>query len=164
MGSGVGGHQRAYEGKTNIWLTPPEIIRSLGRFDLDPCGFPGWETADRLICEPDDGLSIDQTWFGRVWLNPPYGPHTGRWLSRLADHGSGTALIFARTETEMFFREVWKKANAILFLEGRLHFYDANKVRSKCNSGAPSVLIGYGMHDANILGKCDIPGYFVSLR
>lgn len=28
------------------------LVRSLGRFDLDPCGHPGWKTADHLICLP----------------------------------------------------------------------------------------------------------------
>ena len=35
MGKGIGGHQRAFEGKTDEWLTPPKIIQSLGEFDLD---------------------------------------------------------------------------------------------------------------------------------
>lgn len=33
------------------------------------------------------------------------------------------ALIFARTETRMFFDHVWPKAQAVLFLEGRLYFH-----------------------------------------
>lgn len=36
MGKGLGGHE-ATLGKNNEWLTPPEIIKSLGEFDLDPC-------------------------------------------------------------------------------------------------------------------------------
>lgn len=116
---GIGTHQRGYEGVTNIWLTPlDEIVRPLGEFDLDPCGYPGWTTAKRLICEPDDGFKHE--WDGRVWLNPPYGPHTGKWLDRLSRHGFGTSLIFARTETEMFFSQVWAKASSLLFIEGRI--------------------------------------------
>lgn len=55
------------------WLTPPEIIRALGEFDLDPCCPPAmpWSTAKKMVCRPDDGLAV--TWEGRVWLNPPYG-------------------------------------------------------------------------------------------
>ena len=56
------------------WLTPPEIIRSLGEFDLDPCvpdSMP-WQTAKRMVTKAEDGLTVD--WNGkRVWLNPPYG-------------------------------------------------------------------------------------------
>ena len=36
MNKGIGGHTKAYCGKTNEWLTPPDLIKSLGEFDLDP--------------------------------------------------------------------------------------------------------------------------------
>jgi hypothetical protein len=41
----------SFEGKTETgkdeWLTPPEIIKSLGEFDLDPCSPINrpWDTA-----------------------------------------------------------------------------------------------------------------------
>ncbi len=150
---GVGGHQRPNRGATDTWLTPPQVISALGRFDLDPCAAPRprpWETAEHTFTLPDeDGLA--ESWFGRVFLNPPYGPETGRWLERLADHGTGTALIFARTETEMFHRFVWERASALLFLEGRIHFHYPDGTRAKFNSGAPSVLVAYGSQDAQAL-------------
>ena len=95
--AGMGSHQSA-AARTTTWLTPLEVVRSLGRFDLDPCGYPGWATAEHLICLPDDGLAAQ--WAGRVWLNPPYGRQTWEWLAKLAAHGQGTALVFARSETE----------------------------------------------------------------
>ena len=42
----------------------------------------------------------------------------------------GIALIFARTETEGFVREVWGKADAVLFLHGRLNFHRAGRAPS----------------------------------
>lgn len=107
MGRGIGGHQRAYEGATESWLTPPAIIQALGEFDLDPCAclHQPWPTAKGHYTIEDNGLL--KAWAGRVWLNPPYGPETGRWLGRLAEHGNGIALVFARTETQMFFEHVW---------------------------------------------------------
>ena len=33
---GIGGHQSANM-RTEEWLTPPEILKPLGEFDLDPC-------------------------------------------------------------------------------------------------------------------------------
>ena len=59
-----------------------------------------------------------------MWLNSPYGPETALWLEALVRHGDGIALLFARTETEMFHRWVWREAASVFFLEGRLHFYD----------------------------------------
>ena len=110
----------------------------------------------------EDGLS--QNWEGRVFLNPPYGQQTGKWLAKLADHGQGTALVFARTETEMFVSQVWKKATALFFIHGRLHFYNPNGIRAKGNSGGPSVLIAYGNQDAERLRNCGIDGSYVAIN
>ena len=157
----MGSHQSA-RSKSTTWLTPLSIVAALGSFDLDPCGYPGWETADRLICLPDDGLSAE--WSGRVWLNPPYGAEVWQWLAKLAAHGQGTALIFARTETEGFVREVWDKATAVKFLYGRLHFHYPDGTRAPANSGAPSVLVAYGPLDAAQLSASSLSGAFVRLR
>lgn len=92
-----------HRGQKDEWLTPPNIIRSLGVFDLDPCSPINrpWDTAINHLTILDDGLSKE--WEGRVWLNPPYGNETRKWLKKLAEHGNGIALIFARTETKTFF-------------------------------------------------------------
>ncbi len=148
---GIGGHHRAYCGRTNEWLTPPEIIDALGPFDLDPCAAVNrpFATATLHYTIRDEGLT--KRWVGFVWLNPPYGPSTGPWLQKLAMHGDGIALIFARTETAMFRRWVWTKADALVFLYGRLHFLYPNGERATANAGAPSVLVGYGTEAARRL-------------
>ena len=107
--SGMGSHQSSNMLKDE-WFTPPGIIGSLGEFDLDPCTSVDrpWDTARHHYSLLDDGLA--QEWEGRVWCNPPYGRETGKWLNRCAAHGNAIALIFARTETKMFFNEVWDKA------------------------------------------------------
>lgn len=154
-GKGVGGHHSHRAGSTT-WLTPPHIIEALGTFDLDPCGYPTWKTAHRLICLPEDGLTAP--WAGRVWLNPPYGRAVWTWLSRLAEHGNGVALIFARTETTSFVREVWGKADAVMFLHGRLHFHREDGIRAEANSGAPSCLVAYGQENVLALRRASRGG------
>lgn len=162
----MGSHHRPNEGKSNDWLTPPEILEVVGPFDLDPCASVGqpWRTAKEQWTQ--NGL--DRDWFGSVWVNPPYGPHVWEWLERLADHGNGVALIFARTETEGFFRTVWERAKALYFLEGRLYFrYPKTGKRAPFNAGAPSVLIGYGQDGAARLERIEdiqLPGRFVRLN
>jgi hypothetical protein len=178
--TGMGGHQSARMEKDE-WLTPPPILRALGHFDLDPCAPVNrpWDMAARHYTIEDNGLL--KPWEGRVWLNPPYGPPTvvGPWLRRMAEHGHGTALIFARTETDLFFETVWKRATAVLFIRGRLYFhvaadtwFDRNGAPSifvkaggqaQANSGAPSVLVAYGRADAAILRGSGIDGRFVDL-
>jgi len=164
MSKGIGGHQRAYQGQKDEWLTPPDILEKLGTFDLDPCSpiHRPWDTAKKHYTKNDDGLFLP--WSGRVWLNPPYGPETGDWLAKMVSHHNGIALIFARTETKMFFDYVWDKADALLFIEGRLFFYDVNGNRAKSNSGGPSVLIAYGESNAECLSHCGINGKFIRLN
>jgi hypothetical protein len=163
--AGMGGHQSA-RSTTTTWLTPPHIISALGgadSFDLDPCAYPGWPTAQEGYSLPSNGLAA--RWFGRVWLNPPYSTgEIDRWMRRLADHGRGTALIFARTETEIFHRHVWERAFGMLFLEGRLHFHYPDGRRAKANAGAPSVLCAYGQDDLDRLAASELEGALIPLR
>lgn len=143
------------------WLTPPEILNALGEFDLDPCApiVRPWDMAKQHYTVDDLGLT--KPWHGRVWCNPPYGSQTGIWLQRLADHGNGIALIFARTETEMFFSQVWERADALLFIEGRLYFHHVDGKKAAANSGAPSVLIAYGKENRAQLREANIPGAYI---
>ena len=149
------------EAATHVWLTPPEILDRLGAFDLDPCAAPSprpWPTASRHIELPDDGLSAK--WHGRVWLNPPYGPHTRLWLRKMAEHGDGIALVFARTDTRMFMDSVWGHASAFLFIANRPHFHYPDGTRAKGNSGGPLVLIAYGNKNAEALRRSGITGHY----
>lgn len=157
-GTAMGG-RHSQRAKSVVWLTPPFVLDALGPFDLDPCAHPGWVTAQESYSLPTDGLR--QPWHGRVWLNPPYNKEAWRWLSRLADHGTGTALIFARVETAGFVRTVWERAEALLFLHGRLNFHTPDGARAKTNAGAPSVLVAYGADDARRLRESGLSGTFV---
>lgn len=151
-GMSLSGHQSPVM-RSDEWLTPPEILRRLGRFDLDPCSpiERPWPTADRHFTVLDDGLS--QPWDGRVWLNPPFGREAIKWMRRMVEHGNGIALIPARTETEMFFECVWGAADAVLFLRGRPHFHRVNGERAKFNSGAPICLVAYGLSNVAALER-----------
>jgi hypothetical protein len=139
-----------YDARNDRYLTPLPLIRALGRFDLDPCGAPGHDTA-RLVWTPEtigDGLSME--WAGRVWLNPPYGRTMADWVQRLAEHGRGTALLFARTDTDVFQRHVFPRASALLFIQRRVKFEvptDERKLGNRGEGSAASVLIAYGRRD-----------------
>lgn len=165
--AGMGSHQSA-RSASDQWLTPPAILEALGgadSFDLDPASLPDrpWPTAKAHYTEADNGLMLP--WFGRVWLNPPYSIElVTRFLGRMAAHDHGTALIFARTETDAFHRFVWGAAAGLLFLRGRLNFHHADGRRAAANGGAPSVLIAYGAEDRDILAAAPIDGHFVPLR
>lgn len=149
------------------WLTPPEVLAALGPFDLDPCAprVRPWDMAKQHYTIEDNGLL--KPWHGRVWLNPPYGKHTFRWVARLSEHKSGIALIFARTETAGFHKHVWKKARGMFFFRGRLNFRRVDGRPGGTGSNAPSVLIAYTDYDAHILDLAartgTIDGHFINL-
>lgn len=138
-------HTRS-EKSTDSWITPKWIIDRLGPFDLDPCACVDqpWPCAGRSYTEKENGLLAQ--WDGMVWLNPPYGRSLSPWLNRLALHGNGIALVFARTDTAAFFDNVWPFATMLLFIRGRLtfHYPDGSLPPMGHNSGGPSVLIAYG--------------------
>ena len=146
------------------WLTPPWVLRELGKFDLDPCApvKRPWEIAGKHFTIQDNGLI--RLWSGRVWLNPPYGTQTPRWMQRMSEHtGGGIALIFVRTETATFFPWIWDKAHSFLFIKGRLSFY-TTEGKEGGSAGAPSMLIAYSAADSEILKRCgssSIPGKFL---
>jgi hypothetical protein len=99
-------------------------------------------------------------WEGRVWLNPPYGKETIKWVKKLAAHGDGIALIFARTDTKMFQEIVFPNMSGILFLEKRLSFCKGDGTIYPGNAGAPSVLVAFGKENAQILRACGLKGYY----
>jgi len=146
------------------WLTPPEIITALGVFDLDPCAPINrpWDMAINHFTIQDDGLR--KKWFGRVWLNPPYGTETAGWLSKMVEHGNGIALVFARTETKMFFKYIWNKADGILFLKGRICFYRVDGIQADYSGGAPSCLIAYGQNNVEAIENSNLKGRLVYLN
>ena len=145
------------------WLTPKYITDALGPFDLDPCS-PGdrrpWDTANYHLDESDNGLVAP--WFGKVWCNPPYGRETFKWLAKLANHGNGIALVFARTETVGFFEQVWERADAVFFFKGRLKFWYVDGTEAD-TANAPSCLIAYGKNNVETLRNCEFPGILVIL-
>lgn len=149
------------ESGSDRWLTPLWLIDALGAFDLDPCGAPGHATAAEVWTPEEVGDGLSLPWSGRVWMNPPYGNAMPAWLERMAEHGWGTTLIFARTETAAFQDFVWPYATAILFLRGRLTFLRPDFEEAEANAGAPSVLIAYGMDDAIALRDSGLAGRLV---
>lgn len=152
------------------WLTPPEILNALGKFDLDPAascsmvhdGKP-WKTAEVMHCRCQDGLKLP--WTGRVWLNPPYArPLTERFVRRLSEHGNGVALIMARTDSGWFQDAVFQRASGILFLRRRPHFYTPQGERMKDRPTTASVLVAYGAENENALILSGLDGKFIDLQ
>lgn len=158
-------HTKPNHGASVEWITPPEIVTALGEFDLDPCAHPDqfYRTAKTMVSPPTDGLDGD--WWGRVWLNPPYGQRIAvKWLRKLAEHGNGIAIVPARTEVEEWFVPyVWNAAEAVLFVRGRLYFHKPDG-STQGNAGHGSVLVAYGRKNAASLIASGIEGKFLCLK
>lgn len=140
------------------WYTPPHVFDALGlRFDVDPCAPAGgvpWIPADLHYSIADNGLM--QPWEGRVWLNPPYGRAAGIWVAKLAEHGNGVALVFARTDTA-WGQAAMRAADAVCLVSGRLSFIDGTSASRKGhNAAAPSMLLGYGDECAEAVMTCGL--------
>ena len=135
------------------WYTPPSLFEAMGvQFDLDPC-HPveplDWVPAKRTFNIYDDGLL--QRWQGNVFCNPPYGRETQAWLEKMAAHGEGIALVFARTDCK-WFHKAMETCTGILFLKGRVAFVPSDD-RPTGGSGAGSVLIAWGLDNASVLHR-----------
>src|SRR5260221_5210740 len=156
----LGSHQKSIELSQN-YITPKWILDRLGEFDLDPCAADPrpWGCAETNWTSH----GLDRPWFGTVYLNPPFSRYqVGEWISRLAEHGNGVALLHARTEAE-WFEPCWRSASMILFMADRIKFCKADGTEHSANSGAPPVLVGFGASGAARLERCTIPGALVKV-
>lgn len=142
-------HGEAPVGRTVEWYTPPYIFEHLDlEFDLDPAS-PGaaavpWIPATVHYTLADDGLR--RPWFGRVWLNPPYGPPALAFLQRLVDHREGIALVYARTDTA-WWHAAAPHATQVCFLRDRVSFIRADGFDGRPPMG--SALLAFGGACAN---------------
>lgn len=95
------------------WYTPQMVIERVlnmfGSIDTDPCSNSHENPnipARVLYTKDDDGLA--HTWYGKTYLNPPYGSEIGKWINKLiADYEQGhveeaLALLPARIDTVWF--------------------------------------------------------------
>ncbi len=146
---------------STTWITPQYILKGLGEFDLDPCTpetMP-WPTAKHRFTEKQDGLK--QEWFGRIWLNPPYGKEAEPFLKKMVEHRYGILLMFSRTETRMFQKYIFNEADAILFLDRKIHFFREDGSKGSNGSGCGSVLAAYGHTQIEVLENCGLSGKLI---
>lgn len=118
------------------WETPAWLFEKLNaefHFTLDPCCTHETAKCRKHYTPEENGLLQD--WQGEtVFCNPPYSRKTRKnpgqiaWVKKCMEEGRkpGTtvvALLPARTDTELFHRYIYGKAE-IRFLKGRVNFID----------------------------------------
>lgn len=132
----------ASEKSSDVWLTPPDLIKLLGPFDLDPCTPPvmPWSTAKKMVSLPTDGLTIP--WRGLVFCNPPYS-RVGPWVDRMVEHDNGIMLVSAKSPDSNWGNKLLREADLVLYLKKRIKFYYLDGTQSK-GKILPNALAAFG--------------------
>jgi hypothetical protein len=140
------------------FYTPPEIVKALGAFDLDPCAGPVSSHAKRNV-RPGDGCGLKRRWRGRVWLNPPYS-EIYDWLEKFTKHGNGVCMVNARCDA-MWFQRLASAADAVLFLAGRVSFLTGDGTaigKPKRRPPCGSALVAFGPQNVTALRNSGLRG------
>lgn len=155
-----------YSSATPEWYTPESVInrvvQTFGRIDLDPCSNAKGDAANVPAREhftaADNGLL--RPWWGKVYMNPPYGDEIGAWVARLLEQytsetiDAAITLLPARVDTQ-WFAPLWDYP--MCFVRGRLKFSGADN-----SAPFPSVVVYMGMDAPAFerafhgLGRCGI--------
>lgn len=149
-----------WAGRNDRWLTPLDIVRALGRFDLDPCAAPGHATADTTWTPEEVGDGLSMPWFGRVWLNPPYGRTQRQWVERLVEHGSGIALLPIGTGTKLWQDVIFQQVTGIHFWRHRINFIREDSPETM-TSPTESAILAFSEADADALEASNLPGHLI---
>ena len=143
--------------ESNEWYTPPSVYQPiqafLGGFDLDPAADPGCRLpASVHFTKNDDALS--RRWFGRVFLNPPFGKLTQRYVPKaVAEYESGRVpemilLVGARTDTRWFAQLF---AYPMVFKTGRIKFIPGDGDPDRNSPTVPNVLVYFGQREREFI-------------
>lgn len=152
--------------KNPEWYTPPRIFKALGlEFDLDPASpdreLVPWIPARDYYTRVDDGLS--RRWYGRVWLNPPYGRGIGTWTDRMISHGNGACLVYARTDTP-WFQRLLRSADAVVWIRGRIRFIRPNGEDDQGRAPAGCALFGWSIEVVDAMARADLGEFVARIR
>lgn len=104
------------------WYTPPQIVRALGHFDLDPCASrsqPEPLADDQFFLPEQNGLLLP--WHGRVWCNPPFS-QVDLWIEKMACHSEGGIFLSSNATETDWGRKLAIVSTAFLLLHHRINF------------------------------------------
>ena len=117
-----------FTSSSNEYSTPQKLFDELNKvynFTLDPCATKENAKCKVFYTKEDDGLSKE--WYGRVFMNPPYGRIIGLWIKKAYDEvikGNVeivVCLLPARTDTR-WFQDYCLKSKDITWIRGRVKF------------------------------------------
>ena len=112
-----------------------------------------------IILWPKGSILFGQR--GQICLAFP--PLIEQFVRKLAEHGNGIALLFNRCDSKMFQDVIFEKATGMKFLRHRIRFYRPDGTRGD-SPGCGSILIAFGVENAEVLKNCSIEGKYVQLN
>lgn len=143
------------------FLTPPELVRAMGEFDLDPCA--SHRQAEPLAKKQyrfpeENGLLLE--WHGTVFVNPPFS-ELSSWIGRFILHNDGILLVPSRVEVGWFWR-LWMNCNAFFFTKGPVKYLCPTGKKPPGFFGGAFCAIG--KKNIERLHRIPLRGVFVSSR
>jgi len=113
---------------TNEWETPVAFFNKLNKefgFTLDPCSTNENAKCKKHFTIKDNGLL--QNWNNDIiFMNPPYGGQTGRWIQKAYNESLKGAvvvcLIVSATDRSYWHEFIFPFASEIRWIRGRLRF------------------------------------------
>jgi len=117
--------------KSNEWATPQVLFDGLNaefHFTLDPCATQSNTKCPRYYTLEDNGLK--QSWANEVvFMNPPYGGNTGRWVEKAWYESQNGAivvcLLVSGTDRSYWHDYIFPFASELRWLRGRIIFGEA---------------------------------------
>lgn len=115
--------------------TPKSLFDKLGlQFDLDVASSFNEQittpAARRFTIEDN---ALEQDWFGRVWMNPPFSKPSP-WAEKWANHGNGVALL-PLSGNSRWWRNLWQSQAKVVMIEPNTGFINPQGKEQKIMYG-----------------------------
>jgi len=134
----------------NDWNTPAELLREIRKFapiGLDPCSNEHSvvnATHNWNLAEGKDGLLLDWTGKGLVFVNPPYTrSQMPKWMAKCNESGCEVIALVPHRSDTAWYQKHTTNLRAKCELSGRLQFGRKGEVNTP-KAPFPSVLLYWG--------------------
>ena len=143
------------------WRTPPSVFRLLndrwGPFDIDAAS-DGMNSLCREYRTPRDGPPWSVSWYGRVFVNPPFGD-MGPWVDKAIEH-PGTVMLAPNCPCSPWFRKAIGAA-ALYLPNRRIHFWHPAEEPGSPDRDTVIFVFGLG---PNVVREIEIPDHTEEVR
>ncbi len=116
--------------RSDEWPTPHllrcALVHRFGPFTLDPCATEANACAPSFYTRNENGLSDLCPWYGRVYVNPPYGRSIHKWVRKgweAAEAGAVVVMLLPANTDTAWWHDYCERGN-VRFIRGRLNYGD----------------------------------------